>query len=236
MSTQSHVTPPAETHVPIVPPLESGDCLTRPEFERRYASRPWWLKDAELVNGAVFVRSSVVEPHSVARSKWALWFSAYAARSPGVSYADDGSLRLDMANLLQPDALLRVISGGQSKVDEDGYVNGGPELVAEVALTSASRDLHSKLAVYCRHGVREYIVWRVLDGDLDWFRLVAGQYERQSPDAQGIFRSQVFPGLWLDKPALLRGDMAAVLTTLNLGLASPEHAALALAVSKTTSA
>jgi len=234
MSIQSPITTPADTHVPFVPPLESGDCLSRAEFERRYAARPW-LKNAELIDGVVFVGSPVSEPHSTAHSQLIGLLMVYAAHTPGVRSGDNASVRLDTANVLQPDALLRIASGGQSKVDEDKYVNGGPELIAEVALTSASRDLHSKLAVYCRHGVREYIVWRVLDGDLDWFRLVDGKYERQSPDAQGLFRSQTFPGLWLDKPALLRGDMAAVLATLNQGLASPEHAAFATAVSKASS-
>jgi Uma2 family endonuclease len=234
MSIQSHVTTPAETRVPIVPPLESGDRLTRDEFERRYTAMPR-LKNAELIDGVVFVGSPVSDPHSTAHSQIINWLATYAAHTPGVRCGDNASVRLDMANVLQPDALLRIASGGQSKVDEDKYVNGGPELIAEVALTSASRDLHSKLSVYCRHGVREYIVWRVLDGDLDWFRLVGSEYERQSPDAQGIFRCQVFPGLWLDKPALLRGDMAAVLALLSQGLASPEHAEFALAVSKTAS-
>jgi Uma2 family endonuclease len=226
MSTQSHVTTPFAAALPLVPPLESGDRLSRDEFERRYAAMPR-LKNAELIDGVVFVGSPVSEPHGTAHSGIMLWLATYAAHTPKVRSADNTSVRLDMANVLQPDALLRFDPGGQSKVDADGYVNGGPELIAEVALTSASRDLHSKLAVYCRHGVQEYIVWRVLDGELDWFRRVEGQYQLQSPDAQGVFRSAIFPGLWLDRPALLRGNMAAVLATLNLGLASPEHAALA---------
>jgi Uma2 family endonuclease len=97
--------------------------------------------------------------------------------------------------------------------------------VAEVATSSVSRDLHSKLALYRRHGVREYIAWRTLERDIDWFRLNEGNYERLAADEHGIVRSQEFPGLWLDRPALLRADTTAALATLNAGLASPEHAA-----------
>jgi hypothetical protein len=35
--------------------------------------------------------------------------------------------------------------------------------------------------------------------------------------------SQVFPGLWLDKTALLAGNLAEVLEVLQEGLASGEH-------------
>ena len=97
--------------------------------------------------------------------------------------------------------------------------------MAEVAASSASYDLHAKLRVYRRNGVREYIVWRVLDQEIDWFVLRAGQYERMSLDTEGLCRSEVFPGLWLDPAALLRGDLATVLAVVQRGLASPEHAA-----------
>ena len=199
MSTQSHLTTPVEahvaagTHMPVVPPLESGDCLERLEFERRYTTMPW-LKKAELIDGVVFVGSPVSEQHATAHGQLMAWLPVYAAHTPGVRSADNASVRLDMKNVLQPDALLRIVSGGQSKVDADNYIDGGPELVAEAALTSASRDLHSKLAVYCRHGVREYIVWRVFDGELDWFRLVDGKYEPPIARRPGRFPEPGFPG------------------------------------------
>ena len=43
--------------------------------------------------------------------------------------------------------------------------------------------------------------------------------------ANGIWRSRVFPGLWLDGPAFLASDMPKVLATLQQGLQSSEHAA-----------
>lgn len=134
-------------------------------------------------------------------------------------------MRLDFDNELQPDILLRLEYGGRSEIGPDGYVEGPPELVVEVAASSASYDLHDKLRAYRRNGVQEYVVWRVLDRALDWHILREGSYERLEPDENGVLESEIFPGLRLAVPALLAGDMATVLATLHEGLASPEHAA-----------
>ena len=104
-------------------------------------------------------------------------------------------------------------------IDKDGYIAGGPELIVEVSASSASYDLHQKMQVYRRHGVKEYIVWRVLDAAVDWFMLRNDQYERLETD-DGIYRSPQFPGLWLDASALIAGDIAKVLDVLRLGMAS----------------
>jgi Uma2 family endonuclease len=155
------------------------------------------------------------------------WLGNYTACTPGVEVADNTTARLDLDNEPQPDALLFIdpACGGQARIDADDYIEGAPELVVEVASSSASYDLHVKLRVYRRNGVREYIVWRVLEQELDWFVLRAGQYARMSVDAEGLLKSEVFPGLWLDPAALLRGDLATVLAVVQRGLASPEHAA-----------
>lgn len=212
---------------PNVLPLENGDRLTRTEFERRYAMMPH-LKKAELIEGVVYVPSPVrYTQHGAPHSYLVTWLGTYEAATPGVGGADNTTVRLDLDNEPQPDALLIVLPehGGQSRIDADGYIAGAPELVAEVAASSASYDLHAKLNVYRRHGVREYLVWRVLDQDMDWFLLRDGQYERQAPGDDGYFRSAVFPGLWLNPAAMVRGDLATVLAVLQHGLASPEHAA-----------
>jgi Uma2 family endonuclease len=96
--------------------------------------------------------------------------------------------------------------------------------VAEIASSSASFDAHTKLHVYRRNGVREYLLWRILDKEFDWFTLHEGEFRRVTPGEDGLVRSQVFPGLWLDIPALLRGDLATVLAALQRGLATSEHA------------
>jgi Uma2 family endonuclease len=141
--------------------------------------------------------------------------------------ADNASTRLDLDNEPQPDAVLFIdpASGGQARIAPDDYLEGAPELVAEVAASSASLDLNAKFNVYRRNGVREYIVWRVLDRQIDWFVLREGEYVRLSLDEGGLYRSEVFPGLWLDPAALVRSDTPTVFATLQRGLASSEHAA-----------
>jgi Uma2 family endonuclease len=222
-SDQSQFPPPGAPPVQALPPLEAGDSLTRPEFERRYQAMPW-LKKAELIDGVVYVGSPVAEPHANAHGRMMTWLGTYRAHTPGVGLADNATVRLDLTNEVQPDALLRVLTAGQSRLGRGDYIEGPPELVVEVASTTASRDLHSKLALYRRHAVREYLVWRVLDADFDWFRLEEGDFQRVDADDNRVFRSLAFPGLWLDWPAMLRDNMAAVLGKLSQGLASPEHA------------
>lgn len=237
MSTHSDVSAASVPAAPLVPPLETGDCLSRAEFERRYEAMPW-LKNAELVEGLVYVGSPVGPSHGLSHARLMTWLGVYSSQTPGTDCTDNTSLRLDLLNEFQPDAFLRVSASGRTRISKDKpYFEGSPELVAEVASTSAGRDLHGKLNVYRRHGVAEYIVWRVQEEDeedLDWFRLEEGEYRPLAPEADGVIRSREFPGLWLDKAALLRGDMPQVLAVLNQGLSSPEHADFVtrLAISK----
>lgn len=207
------------------PPLRAGDRLTREEFERRYHAMPD-VKKAELVEGVVYMPSPVPnEGHGVPHAHLVGWVGLYAAYSSGVQASDNATVRLDWDNEPQPDALLRIVPkcGGQSR-DEEGYIANGPEWVGEVAASSVSYDLHDKKEAYRRNGVREYLVWRVEDRAVDWFVLRGGSYERLKPGDYGIYRSEVFPGLWLDANALLAGNMRQVLDVLNTGLQTAEHA------------
>lgn len=207
-------------------PLESGDRLTRREFERRYAAMPH-LKKAELIEGVVYMPSPLkVESHAVPHGHVLTWLGVYAASTPGTMFGDNATTRLDTDNEVQPDAFLRLetIYGGRSQLTPDDYLEGPPELIVEVAASSASYDLHDKLKAYRRNGVQEYVVWRVYDKQIDWFRLAAERYVRVTPDDDGVIESRVFPGLRLAVPALLRGDLAAVLTELQRGLSSASHA------------
>lgn len=163
--------------------------------------------------------------HGQPSSDVEIWLGTYRVSTPGVNSAGNTTVRLDLDNVPQPDILLRIEHGGSSRVGEDGHLEGPPELVVEVAASSASYDLHDKLQVYRRNGVPEYIVWRVLDDTIDWLVLRDGVCQPLAPDEAGVVRSEVFPGLWLAVSALLAGDMTTVLATLQLGLASPEHAA-----------
>ncbi|NOX55380.1 MAG: Uma2 family endonuclease [Planctomycetes bacterium] len=222
-----HVPNPDPASVASVPALEPGDRLTAAEFERRYDAMPD-LKKAELIEGVVYMPSPVrYQLHSAPHSDIVTWLGVYAASTPGVAKADNATVRLDQDNEPQPDALLRIETqcGGQTRISDDDYVEGPPELIAEVASSSVSFDLHTKRHVYRRSGVREYVVWRVLDREIDWFILREGNYDRLSPADDGLLRSEMFPGLWLDAAALLRGDLQTVLAALNRGLQTPEHAA-----------
>jgi Uma2 family endonuclease len=208
-------------------PLENGDRLTRSEFERRYQAMPL-VKKAELIEGVVYVPSPVrytshAKPHGFVMA----WISVCAAATPGVDFGDNATVRLDMDNEPQPDVLLRIDEqlGGQSRVSSDDYIEGGPELIVEIAASSASYDLHDKLSVYRRNQVQEYLVWRVYEQQFDWWRLREGAYVPLQADAAGVVRSEVLPGLWLAVPALLDGNLAEVLGVLQTGLATSEHLA-----------
>jgi Uma2 family endonuclease len=195
--------------LPKTPPLENGDQLSRQEFERRYQNLSE-IKKAELIEGIVYISSPVrVQSHGEPHSDILTWLGVYKAATIGVMSADNTTVRLDADNEVQPDALLRIKIAGQSTISDDDYIEGAPELIVEIAASSASYDLHNK--------------WRVYRRNLDWFRLNAGEYIKLEPDSRGIIYSQVFPGLWLDVNALLGGNLGQVLTVLQQGLASQEH-------------
>ncbi len=210
---------PTETFVKL-PPLENGDRLTRPEFERRYAAMPH-LKKAELIEGVVYLPSPLRakvhgQPHA-----WVMtWLGTYVAANPAVGLYDSPTVRLDADNEPQPDVVLRLERGGQSTISPDDYIEGAPELIVEIAASSASYDLHDKLRVYRRNGVQEYLVWRTYSQQFDWFYLEAGEYQSLLPDAEGICQSRQFPGLWLAVEALLSGQLATVLQVLQQGMAT----------------
>lgn len=208
-----------------IPPLESGDRLTGYEFEKRYEAVAH-IHKAELIEGVVYVASplrfaSHAEPHSNLIG----WLWTYQISTPGVRLGIEPTVRLDQDNTPQPDGVLLIPQsvGGQSRVDEDDYIEGAPELVAEVAASSAAIDLHDKKNAYRRNGVLEYIVWQIFENKLDWFYLQQGEYVSLDVDTKGIVRSQIFPGLWLSVADLLTFNMKQVLSVLQAGLNSPEH-------------
>jgi Uma2 family endonuclease len=212
-----------------VPPLESGDRLTRDEFLRRYEAMPD-LKKAELIQGVVYVPSPVrYQYHGRQNHHLLTWLGHYEAGTPGVEGSGNTTVLLDPKSAPQPDGVLFINPdhGGQVKFDHEGYIVGAPDLVAEVTASTASYDLHDKLDAYRRNGVREYLVCRVFDQRTDWFVLREGRYEPIVAAPDGSLRSTVFPGLWLDSAALLRGDLPTVLALVQRGLDSPEHAEFA---------
>ena len=208
-------------------PLLPGDYLTRPEFERRYRAHPE-IKKAELIEGIVYMSSPVRadrhgDPHFVMIG----WLALYQAATPGVRGSDNATLRLDFLNEPQPDIILRLDPslGGRARLDADGYLEGAPELIVEIAASSASYDLNQKKAVYARHGIQEYLAVLTLEQDVAWFVLRDDGYQRLQPDADGILRSQIFPGLWLQPAAIWANDLTMMLGVLQQGLIAPEHVA-----------
>lgn len=211
-----------------IPLLENGDKLSLYEFERRYNAMPN-LKKAELIEGIVYIMPAALrfrshgQPHG-----WILtWLGTYEVATPGVALGVEPTVRLDLDNEPQPDAVLLINpeAGGQARLSDDDYIEGAPELIVEIAASSVAIDLHAKKQAYRRNGVKEYIVWQVLDQKLAWFYLEQGEYVELATDSNGILRSQIFPGLWLGVAELLAENMQSVLSILQTGLQSPEHAA-----------
>ena len=215
---------------PSVPPLREGDRLTAAEFMRRYDAMPD-LKKAELLDGVVYMGSPVsTMRHGMPHTLLLHWLAGYWVATPGTFPSDNGTVRIDDDNVPQPDALLMIQREGHSRLDEQGYVAGGPELVAEVAGGRTDAVLVAKKKTYRRAGIREYVLWHVEDREVEWFMLNGSRYVKLRAGRDGIHRSVVFPGLWLDVAALVRFDGPEVMRVLALGLASPEHAEFVLSL------
>ncbi len=195
--------------------LESGDRLTREDFHRRYDARPD-IRRAELINGVVYVPSPTrFDVHDEPATIMVTWLAMYALGTPDVRSGSNASIFLTDDGEVQPDGFLFCDTADASvRRTPDGYLEGAPELVSEVAASSASYDLHDKKELYRRAGVQEYLVWRVLDHGFDWFDLQADQYVRREPDDRGVIASRMFTGLRLNVTALLAGDYAGVIAEL----------------------
>jgi Uma2 family endonuclease len=201
------------------PPLKTGQRLTPHEFMRRYEAMPN-LKKAELIEGVVFVGSPVrTANHGYPHAMIVWWLGNYRLATPGLLFTDNGTLWLPGGqDIVQPDAMLFRTDGGAAHLRDDDYVAGAPELLVEVSASSMEHDMITKHRVYQRCGVAEYLVWQVEAERVAWFALADSGYVELPPDEAGILRSTVFPGLWLDVPALLADDMAQVLATLQRGI------------------
>lgn len=208
-------------------PLEPGDRLSREEFERRYHLMPN-CKKAELIEGVVYVPSPArLEGHSEPHFALIGWLSVYRFATPGIRGADNGTLRLDLENEPQPDCMLFIDPncGGSIHVSKDDYLVGPPEFIAEVSGSTAATDRGPKLRTFLRHGVNEYFIWLTEKRRIEWYSLRDGQYVLLQPDADGVIKSEVFPGLWLDVAALLKGDLVKVFAVQRRGFVSAEHLA-----------
>jgi Uma2 family endonuclease len=221
----------------VPPPLQAGDRLSRAEFHRRYLAHPE-IKKAELIEGVVYMPSPIrFDQHSFPHAKVMAWLGAYwSATTPETNIADNATLFLDRATEVQPDALLclRPEYGGRVRITEDDYLTGSPELIIEIAASSAAYDLHDKKRIYARNGVREYLVVQVYEQRMSWFiwNKATKKYDSLAADEHGIFRSHVFPGLWLDPNAFWEEDRTQLIATLQQGLYSSEYKAFRTRLAK----
>lgn len=206
-----------------VPLLENGDRMKQPEFHRRYLAYPDGVK-IELIGGTVYMASPLRYPHGSYSQLLSGVFFLYAAATPGVEGADNATVILGEESEPQPDNALRLLPeyGGQSQVDEDEYLRGAPELLAEIAYSSRAVDLNQKREDYERAGVQEYLVLSIEERQLYWFHFAKAKMIRPR---QGISHSLVFPGLWIDNAALVARESARVIEVAQQGLASRAHAA-----------
>jgi Uma2 family endonuclease len=203
---------------PAEPLLEPGDRLSREEFERRYERMPN-VKKAELIEGIVYMPSPIrAANHAIPQACLATWLGVYVSETPGVQCAFTPTVRLDLDNEPQPDLVLFILPE-----KGDDYIEGAPELVVEIVGSSSAYDLHQKKGAYRRNGVREYLAWITAERRLVWWELRDGEYQEIAPSAAGLLKSGVFPGLWLDTPALLQGDKKKMLDVLRQGLNSDGH-------------
>ncbi len=209
-----------------LPPLENGDCMDQKTFHARYQAMGDDVR-AELIGGIVYMASPQKLPHGRTNKNVGRLLDAYEDATEGTESLATITNILGPDSQPEPDDCLRILPeyGGQTHEDDQGYLNGSPELIVETAATSESRDLHQKKTDYEKNGVREYVSVALRSKAVFWFVLEDGKFEERQPDPDGIYRSRVFPGLWIDPKALLRGDRKKLLEVLRQGLASKEHAA-----------
>ncbi len=216
----------------VLPPLEAGDRLDQPTFHARYLAMPEGMR-AELIGGIVHVPSPLKRPHGSTHPVVTHWLVDYQWATPGTETLDNATHFLGPESEPQPDACLRILPehGGQT-CERDEYVVGAPELIVEVAGSTESIDLHAKKADYERAGAREYLVVVLRQQRVAWFVSRNEAFVELAPGPDGVFRSEVFPGLWLDPAALFRRDVARLREVLAQGLATPEHAAFVAALAE----
>ncbi|HEY3857616.1 MAG TPA: Uma2 family endonuclease [Verrucomicrobiae bacterium] len=209
---------------PGVPQLLNGDHLNVPEFEQRYEIFDEDRR-AELIEGIVVMSPPISSDHGKANISLAWLLSQYAVGTPRTAAAVNTSIRLDGTNEYQPDVMVWIETGAMTRVQKsaNGILEGRPELVVEIALSSRSYDLNEKKAVYQRNQVPEYLIWVVMDSRIQWLVLEEGGYVPLKGRADGTHCSRIFPGLWLNFLALVSGDGRKAIRILDNGLKSAAH-------------
>jgi Uma2 family endonuclease len=221
MSTAERTRPPK-----VLPPLVAGEHLDQPAFHERYEAMPPETR-AELVDGVVYMPSPMRRDHGRQSRFVSGWLFQYECATPGIEGGDGSTVKMYRKGEPQPDHILLIppALGGRSGVDEENYLTGPPELIVEIARSSRHYDLNEKKADYRRARVQEYLVIELDPDRIHWFVRRGNRFEDLPPGPDGIYRSEVFPGLWLDPTALFSEDRRRLLRILKRGLATPEHRA-----------
>jgi len=210
---------------PAIPPLENGDHLDQKTFHERYEAMPEDTR-AELIGGIVYMGSPLKRPHGRHHLKLGTWLTIYEEATPGTEAHDSTTTILDPDNEPQPDLSLVIVAEGFAQThDVEEYIAGAPELVLEIASSTEAIDLHRKETEYEKAGVKEYVVAALRQKRVFWFVVRRGKFEELAAGADGIYRSKIFPGLWLDPAAFFGLSATRMLEVLQQGLDSPEHAA-----------
>lgn len=214
------------------PPLRPGDKLTRAEFMARWEQHPE-IKFAELIGGVVYMPSPLSRQHGVSDCRIATWYGYYQIHTPGTEAGSNATMLMEGDETPQPDEYLRILPefGGRSS-NAGLYISGGPEHLTEISVSSVSIDMTQKFDLYERMGVLEYVAILMYEKEIRWHRWTTKGYRLVKPTANMIWKSRVFPGLWLDGKAMLANDGAKLLGTLRKGLRSTEHAAFVKKLAK----
>ncbi|MGL4549540.1 MAG: Uma2 family endonuclease [Gemmataceae bacterium] len=207
------------------PPLESNERLDQPTFHERYEAMGPGVR-AELIAGRVCMPSPTTADHAISHDETGYWLTTYRLATAGTQTANAPTCKMGVTFEPQPDHTLFVREDHGGACRRRGrYFTGPPDLVAEVALSTESIDLHEKREEYERHGVSEYVVVALRQQRVYWFTRVEDALVELTPGEDGVLRSAAFPGLWLDPAAIVAEDLPRVLEVLRGGLATPEHAA-----------
>jgi hypothetical protein len=212
----------------IEPSLIAGQRLDQPNFHERYSAMPPETR-AELVDGVVYMPSPLLFDHGFIDTVVSYWLAHFMRFTPGTRTPSNATVKLDRLSEVQPDTMLWIPAelGGRVTIDDGGYIRGIPELIVEIARSSRAFDLGPKKTVYELAGVLEYLVIELDPNRVHWFIRRDDRFENLDPGADGIHRSEVFPGLWLDSQALYAEDLDQLIEVLERGLATPEHSEFA---------
>jgi Uma2 family endonuclease len=208
-----------------LPPLMNGDHLDQKTFHERYEAMP--EVRAELIGGIVYMTSPQKLPHGYHQLKLAQLTGGYVDETPGTDGCVNATSILGPDAEPEPDTCLYILPecGGQTAADNQGYLTGAPEWVGEISDSTESIDLNRKKLDYEKAGVREYTVAALRSKQVFWFIRRRGKFKPLPEGTDGIIRSEIFPGFWLDPDAFLNRDSKRLRAALRQGLASPEHAA-----------